>query len=124
MVMEPMHRKSASFQFVLGYTKLFCIAEVTSVFFSSCDSVLRDSGVQSSISRLLTCLFGNLELLGLQCCGLWTQLSPSGKSHGFSRVASGTWSIFASYDGDVHSKLEFVQQSQNNYLGTTDTSGM
>ena len=32
-----------------------------------------------------------------------------GKSHGFSRVASGTWSIFWSYGGDDHSKLEFVQ---------------
>ena len=30
------------------------------------------------------------------------------KSHGFSRVASGTWGIFSSFDGDVHSKREFV----------------
>ena len=28
-----------------------------------------------------------------------------GKSHGFSRVAAGTWGIFSSYSGDVHSKL-------------------
>ena len=27
----------------LGYTNQFCIPEVTSVFFSSCDSVLRDT---------------------------------------------------------------------------------
>ena len=27
------------------------------------------------------------------------------KSHGFSRVAAGTWGIFSSYSGDVHSKL-------------------
>ena len=26
----------------------------------------------------------------------------------FSRVAAGTWGIFSSYDGDVHSKREFV----------------
>ena len=32
-----------------------------------------------------------------------------GKSHGFSRVAAGTWGIFSSYGGYVHSKLEFVQ---------------
>ena len=32
-----------------------------------------------------------------------------GKSHVFSRVASGTWGIFSSYGGDVHSKLDFVQ---------------
>ena len=34
--------KWASSQFDLGYTELFCIPEVTSVFFSSCDSVLGD----------------------------------------------------------------------------------
>ena len=32
----------------------------------------------------------------------------AGKSHGFSRVAAGTWGIFSSYDGDAHSKREFV----------------
>ena len=32
-----------SSQFALGYTELFCVPEVTSVFFSSCDSVLWDS---------------------------------------------------------------------------------
>ena len=32
-----------------------------------------------------------------------------GKSHGFSRVAVGTWGIFSCYDGDAHSKREFVQ---------------
>ena len=31
-----------------------------------------------------------------------------GKSHVFSRVAAGTWGIFSSYDGDAHSKREFV----------------
>ena len=31
-----------------------------------------------------------------------------GKSHGFSGVAAGTWGIFSSYDGDAHSKREFV----------------
>ena len=31
-----------------------------------------------------------------------------GKSHGFSRVAAGTWGIFSSYDGNAHSKREFV----------------
>ena len=36
-------------------------------------------------------------------------LTASGKSHEFSRVAAGTWVIFSSYGGDVHSILEFVQ---------------
>ena len=29
-----------------------------------------------------------------------------GKSHGFSRVAAGTWGIYSSYNGDAHSKRE------------------
>ena len=43
MVMQPMQGKLASFKFDLVYTELFCIPEVTSVFFSSCDSDLADS---------------------------------------------------------------------------------
>ena len=43
MVMEPMQGKLASCQFDLGHTDLFCVAEVTSVFFSSGDSVVWDS---------------------------------------------------------------------------------
>ena len=39
--MEPMQGKLASSQFDLGYTKLYCVPEVTSVFYS-CDSVLGD----------------------------------------------------------------------------------
>ena len=43
MVMEPMEGILASSQFDLGHTDLFCVPEVTSVFFSSCDSVVGDS---------------------------------------------------------------------------------
>ena len=43
MYMEPMQGKLASSQFDLRHTDLFCIPEVTSVFFSSCDSVVGDS---------------------------------------------------------------------------------
>ena len=43
MVMEPMQGKLASSQFDLGNTDLFCVPEVTSVFFSICDSVVEDS---------------------------------------------------------------------------------
>ena len=35
-------------------------------------------------------------------------LVARGKSHGFFRIAAGTWGIFSSYDGDAHSKREFV----------------
>ena len=58
MVMEPMQGKLASSQFDLGYTVLFCVPELTSVFFSSCDSVVGDSlefsqANQSSLHVLL-----------------------------------------------------------------------
>ena len=43
MVMETLQGKLASSQFDLGHTDLFCIPEVTSVFFSSCDFVVGDS---------------------------------------------------------------------------------
>ena len=50
MVMEPMQGKLASSLFDLGYTEVFCIPEVTSVFFSSCDRVVGDS--LSSIKQI------------------------------------------------------------------------
>ena len=40
MAIEPMQGKWTSSRVDLGYTELFCIPEVTLVFFSSCDSVL------------------------------------------------------------------------------------
>ena len=42
MVMEPMQGKLASSQFDLGHTDLFCVPEVTSVFFTSSDSGVGD----------------------------------------------------------------------------------
>ena len=35
-----------------------------------------------------------------------------------------TWGIFSSYNGDGHSKLHFVQRSQDDCLEMTDTSGI
>ena len=43
MVMEAMQGKLASSHFDFGYTEQFSIPGVTSVFFSSCVSVVRDS---------------------------------------------------------------------------------
>ena len=43
VAMEPMQGKLASSQFDLGYTELFCVPGVTSLFFSSCDSAVGDS---------------------------------------------------------------------------------
>ena len=41
-----------------------------------------------------------------------------------SRVAAGTWGIFTSYSGDGHSKLHFVQRSQDSCVVMMDTSGI
>ena len=79
------------------------------MFFSSGDSVVGDSRVQSSKSRRLTSLIGKTQLLWTQCRRIGPPLAASGKSQLFSRVAAGTWGIFSSYGGDVHSKLEIVQ---------------
>ena len=43
VVMEPMEGKLASSQIDFYYTEQFCIPGVTSVFYSSCDSVAGDS---------------------------------------------------------------------------------
>ena len=55
------------------------------------------------------CLIGKTQLLCMECRGIGPHLVVMEKSHGFSRVAAGTWGIFSSYGGDVHSNLEFVQ---------------
>ena len=60
------------------------------------------SVVQSSKTRFLTCLIRNKELLCMQCRGIGPHLSASGKSHGFSRVAAGTWGMISSYGGGSH----------------------
>ena len=54
------------------------------------------------------CLIGKTQLLCMQCRVIGPHLVARGKSHGFPRVAAGTWGIFSSYDGDAHSKREFV----------------
>ena len=54
------------------------------------------------------CLIGKPQLLCMQCRGIGPNLAAMGKTHGFSRVGAGTWAIFSSYDGDAHSKREFV----------------
>ena len=56
MVMEPMQGKLASSQFDLEHTDLFCIPEVTSVFFSSCDSVVGDSLEVNQANRGSLCV--------------------------------------------------------------------
>ena len=45
-------------------------------------------------------------------------------SHMISLVAAGTWVMFVSYSGDGHSKLHFVQRSQDSCVVMRDTSGI
>ena len=49
--MEPMQGKLASSQFDFCYTEEFCIPGVTSVFFSSSDSVVGDSLKFNQVNR-------------------------------------------------------------------------
>ena len=79
-----------------------------SVLLVLCQSCWGLSRVQSGKSRLLMCLIGKAQLFCMKCRGIGPHLVSRGKSDGFSRVAAGTWGIFSSYDGDAHSKLEFV----------------
>ena len=50
-----------------------------------------------------------MEFFCIHCKGNGPHLVVRGKSHGFSRIAVGTWVIISVYGGDGPSKLEFVQ---------------
>ena len=60
----------------------------------------------------------------MQCRGIEPHFPAREISQTISRVAAGTWGIFASYSGDGHSKLHFGQRSQDSCLFRTDTSGI
>ena len=53
-------------------------------------------------------LIGKTQLLCMLYRGIGPHLVARGKSHGFSRVAAGKGAVFSRYDGDAHSKREFV----------------
>ena len=82
------------------------------------------SGVLSRKLRLLTCLIRNSGFLSTQCSEIKPHLPAKGMCHGISLVAAGTWVIISSYSGDGHSKLHFVQRSQDSCVVMTDTSGI
>ena len=95
MVTEPMEGKLASSQFDLGHTNLFCIPEVTLVFFSSCDMVLGDSLQFHQGNRgSLRFYIGNMELLSMKCreSGLILQRGGSLLSFLELRQAPGVYS--------------------------------
>ena len=108
MVMVPMQGKFSSSQFDLWHSDLFCIPEVTSVFFSSCDSVVGDS-LELNQANEAPYVFDWENAIALHA-----MQGNRASFHGvevvswvFSSCCS-TWGIFSSYDGDAHFKREFV----------------
>ena len=78
--MEPMQGKLASSQFDFGYTEQFCIPGVTSVFLSSCDSVVGDSLEFSQANRAsLRVSLGKRNCSGHNAVE-WGLISPGGES--------------------------------------------
>ena len=73
---------------------------------------------------LLRCLIGNTEFLCTQCWRFGPLLPPRGMSHGVARVDGGNWNLFQCYSPDGHSKIHFVQRSQDSCLVRTETSGI
>ena len=124
IAMEPMKGKWASSGVDLGYTELFCIPEVHQCSSRFVTVFWGLSGVPSRKSRLLTCLIGKTGLLCMQCRGIEAHFPARGMSLTISRAAARTWGIFASYSGDGHSKLHFVQRSQDSGVVMRDTSGI
>ena len=97
MAMDSMKGKCASSWVYLGYTNLFCILEVTSVFFSCCDSVLGDSLQFHQGNR------GSLRLwLVTPNSSAWNAgesrliLQHVGSLMSFLELRIGTWCIFSS----------------------------
>ena len=122
--MEPMKGKWASSRVDLGYTELFCIPEV-----HQCSS-----GFVTVFLGTLWCSIKKIEapymfdweygIACMQCRGIEPHFPASGISHTNSRVAPRTWGTYASYSGDGHSKLHFVQRSQDTRVVMRDTSGL
>ena len=82
------------------------------------------SGVLSRKSMPLKWFIGNMILLSTKCREVKALLPARAMCHGISRVAAGMWGIFSSYSLDGHSKLHFVQRSQDSCLVMLDTSGI
>ena len=59
-----------------------------------------------------------------ECMEIKPHLPARGMCYWISRVEAETWGIFSSYSGDGHSKLHFVQQSQDSSVVMRDTSGI
>ena len=73
--------------------------------------------------RLNSCFSWNMELFCTQCQGIRPHVASRQKSHGFSRVASGTWDIFLGNGRDSASKFVYVQRHQDSCLLARDILG-
>ena len=92
----------------MGYTNQFCVPEVTSEFFSSCDSLVGDSLEFNQANR------GSYVFDWENAIALHAMQGNRASSRGEGEVSwvfsscGSTLCIFSSYDGDAHSKQEFV----------------
>ena len=122
--MEPMKGKWPSSRVDLGYTELFCIPEVhqcSSRFVTVFLGTLWCSNKKIEAPYMFHWEYG----FALNACiGIEPHFLARGMSHTISQVAARTWGIYASYSGDGHSKLHFVQRSQDSCVVMRDTSGI
>ena len=137
MAMDSMKGKCASSWIDLGYTNLFCIPEVTSVFFSFCDSVLGNSlqfhqGNRGSLRLYLEHGTPQHDMQGNRdsSCDEWEVswvFSSCGRHHVYilelrpgwpfeTRVCSAKSGLLSSYDRHL-GKINYAWQEN------TDTSG-
>ena len=124
IAMEPMKGKWASSRVDLRYTELFCIPEL-----HQCSSRF-----VTVFLGILSCSINKIEAPNVfdweYRIALHAMLgnrasfpSEGDVSYNFSSCGT-TWGIFASYSGDGHSKLHFVQRSQESCVVMRDTSGI
>ena len=120
--MEPMKEKWASSRVDLGYTELFCIPEVhqcSSRFVTVFLGTLWCSIKKIEAPYVYDWKYG-IALHAMQ--GHRASFSSEWDvSYDFSSCGR-TWGIFASYSGDGHSKVHFVQPSQDSCVVMRDTS--
>ena len=108
--MEPMKGKWASSRVDFGFTELFCIPEV-----HQCSSRFVTVFLETlwcSIKKIEapTCLIGNTILLFMKCREIKPHLPARGMCHVISRVAAGTWGIYASQAGmDIRNSTLFSE---------------
>ena len=122
--MEPMKRKWASSRFELGYTELFCIPEVhqcSSRFVTVFLGTLWCSIKKIEAPYMFDWEYG-FALHAMQ--GNRATFPSEGDVYYDFSSCGRTGGIFASYSGDGHSKLHFVQRSQDSCVVMRDTSGI